>query len=483
MKIHARRWSELPPLLALALAIGACDEGAPTSPARPTSSEAPSVSAAVHPDGVDACGDPLEVDLLADQDIDVGSVTVANDEENLYVTYATSDGWTLRTTHLEVATSVDGVPTNKKGQPILGQFTFEDTHDGVTQVSYTVPLSDLGLGPGDKVVVAAHADVFHASLDREEGAWSAGPLIESEGNWATFTSHTVQACIVVLDPTESCADHDADAIGTFADPNLEAAVRDALGVEADADLTCGLLATLTELTARNAGIADLAGAQNLTGLTSLDLSTFGLSGEPNSVSDLGPLSGLTGLTVLRLTGNEISDLRPLSGLTSLTWLALTGNEISDLGPLSGVTDLSRLDVASNPVSDLGPLSALTGLRSLNVNNNAVSDLSPLSGLTGLVNLFAFGNAISDIGPLSGLTNLVALNLGGNSIVDVSPVEGLTRLFSLGLTGNSDLADIQPLLDNSGLGPGDAVTLRSTSVSCEDIAALEAKGVTVASDCP
>ena len=44
-------------------------------------------------------------------------------------------------------------------------------------------------------------------------------------------------------------------------------------------------------------------------------------------------------------------------------------------------------------------------------------------------------------------------------------------------------DIQPLLDNTGLGAGNFVHLSGTNVSCPDVAALEAKGVTVSSDCP
>jgi hypothetical protein len=42
---------------------------------------------------------------------------------------------------------------------------------------------------------------------------------------------------------------------------------------------------------------------------------------------------------------------------------------------------------------------------------------------------------------------------------------------------------RPLLDNTGLAAGDIVWLGSTGVSCTDVAALEAKGVTVQSDCP
>jgi hypothetical protein len=40
-----------------------------------------------------------------------------------------------------------------------------------------------------------------------------------------------------------------------------------------------------------------------------------------------------------------------------------------------------------------------------------------------------------------------------------------------------------LLDNTGLGAGDQVLLGSTNVSCTDVDALQAKGVSVLSDCP
>ena len=43
--------------------------------------------------------------------------------------------------------------------------------------------------------------------------------------------------------------------------------------------------------------------------------------------------------------------------------------------------------------------------------------------------------------------------------------------------------MQPLVDNGGLGAGDEVNLAFTSVSCTDVAALVAKGLTVESDYP
>jgi hypothetical protein len=52
-----------------------------------------------------------------------------------------------------------------------------------------------------------------------------------------------------------------------------------------------------------------------------------------------------------------------------------------------------------------------------------------------------------------------------------------------LTNNATLSNIQALLDNTGLGLGSIVHLGGTNVSCTDVAALQAKGVTVHSDCP
>ena len=68
-----------------------------------------------------------------------------------------------------------------------------------------------------------------------------------------------------------------------------------------------------------------------------------------------------------------------------------------------------------------------------------------------------------------------------SISDISALSGLTSLTALYLEDNPALSNIQPLLDNTGLGAGDLVRLEGTNVSCTDIAALRAK-VRVRSDC-
>ena len=297
----------------------------------------------------------------------------------------------------------------------------------------------------------------------------------------------------------------------------------------------------TGLDARFAGIESLVGIQNLTsltgfllsepaiidirplsGLTSLTFLVLGdaisdispLSGltslmvlflNRNTIGDVGPLSELTSLTELWLGFNSITDISALSGLTSLTTLYLQGNlALTDIGAVSGLTSLTYLDRRDSSITDISALSELTGLTNLQLGGNSISDISALSGLTSLPILNLERNSISDISALSGLTSLGTLRLGGNSITDISELSGLTslrtllldnnsvtvisalsglrRLRDVGLSNNSGLSNIQPLLDNIGLGAGDEVLLTSTNVNCADVAALEAKGVTVTSDC-
>ena len=128
-----------------------------------------------------------------------------------------------------------------------------------------------------------------------------------------------------------------------------------------------------------------------------------------------------------------------------------------------------------------------------LNYNLISDISLLSDLTNLGLLTLDNNSISGISPLSGLTSLGSLHLDNNSIHDISALSELTSLtkhpatpflysVALDLSDNPNLTAIQPLLNNTGLA-GVLVSFINTSVSCTDVAALEAKGVLVYSDCP
>ena len=255
------------------------------------------------------------------------------------------------------------------------------------------------------------------------------------------------------------------------------------------------LTGLTDLRLHVNSITDISALSGLTSLTSLSLSTnsitdiSALSGLTiltflslggNSFTDISALSGLTSLTELHLGGNSITDISALSGLPSLTSLWLYVNSITDISALSGLTSLTFLGLSTNSITDI---SALTSLTELGLGGNSITDVSTLSGLAGLTSLGLYDNSITDISALSGLTSLTFLYLFGNSITDISALSGPTSLGYVSLINNPDLSNIQPLLDNTGLGAGDRVLLSGTMVSCADVAALQAKGVRVFSDCP
>jgi hypothetical protein len=228
-----------------------------------------------------------------------------------------------------------------------------------------------------------------------------------------------------------CEGAPSETVVTFADANLAAAVRTSLGLPEGASLTCGQVATLTELEATGAGIQSLAGIESLTGLTRIDF-------DDNEISDLGPLAALRGLTSVWLGSNRIRDVTPLSALTGLTFLGLRDNQIVDIAPLA----------------------ALTQMIDLNITFNEISDLSALRSMTQLTTLRLYNNPTTDIGPL----------------------EGLTKLHEVHLHDLPSLSDVQPLLDNPGVGEGDQFPLFNSGIRCEDVGELRARGVSVGGTC-
>jgi Leucine-rich repeat (LRR) protein len=301
--------------------------------------------------------------------------------------------------------------------------------------------------------------------------------------------------------TPACSEPTGSRVVTFVDANLDRVVRASLGVGADAQLTCALLAQVTRLHAPDAGIADLGGIENLVRLG--ELHVYG----HNSIRDVTPLSFLPALTDLSLARNDIEDVGPLAALGTLTSLDLYGNPIRDVAPigelrglirlrlgsgarltdlevLSGLALLSRLELMDNAVADLGALASLTHLTRLSLSDNPhLSDLGPLAGLERLEVLDVGGTAVSDVRPLGTLARLHTLILAGTRVHDLGPLMGLTGLWRLDLRGNVQLSDVQPLVFHAAFGDGDAVRLEGTGVSCSDAAALAAKGVVVFSTCP
>ena len=88
------------------------------------------------------------------------------------------------------------------------------------------------------------------------------------------------------------------------DTNLAAAVREALDLGPNANLTKQKMRKLTQLTADYQGIKDLTGLEHATQLRSLSL-------VGNQIRDVSPLAGLKNLQVLSLSENHLEGTGPL----------------------------------------------------------------------------------------------------------------------------------------------------------------------------
>jgi uncharacterized repeat protein (TIGR02543 family) len=345
----------------------------------------------------------------------------------------------------------------------------------------------IGTGPyqqGAQVSVKAQAVAGYHFVN-----WTApaGSFANANAAQTTFTMPAQHVTIT--------ANFAAGNVVVLPDPNLEAAIREAIGrptgpiYESD-------LEGLTSLSATYRGITDLTGLEHCINLVSLDL-------RDNQISDISPLAGLTKLEWLDLSYNLISNISPLANLTNLKWLYLYNNLISNISPLANLTNLLYLYLHSNQISNISPLANLTNLTRLLLFSNQISDISPLTNLTKLTWLYLHNNQISNISVLASLTNLTQLNLSDNQVTGIAPLANLTDLTYLSLYSNqiSDIsplanltnlmwvylennliADIYPLVQNGGLGTGDGVYLDGNPLSEDSINTyipeLVARGVIV-----
>ncbi|MXZ01341.1 hypothetical protein F4Y93_12125 [Candidatus Poribacteria bacterium] len=309
---------------------------------------------------------------------------------------------------------------------------------------------------------------------------------------------------IVTPPVDPDIDLRPGDLITIPDPNLRAAIEEALGKAPRALITAGDMARLTRIEADEAAINDLTGLEAATQLERIEF-------RHNAISDLSPLRRLTRLNNIKLRGNRITDVSPLAGLVNVDWLGLEENEITDLSPLAGLVKLNGIGISGNPISDVSPLASLISLERidawrtpisdfsplarvprlswiefgddrsvsalpslkglknltrLEINNCGISDLSGLTELTQLEWLALINNQISDISPLSNLKSLEHLNLDANVISDVSPLAKLTRLEILYLE-NNQISDVSPL---AGLTNLERLDLRNNAIS--DFSPLE-----------
>ena len=296
-------------------------------------------------------------------------------------------------------------------------------------------------------VVGLETEVFLNKIKENVGLQNLGLLVLESGNMKrdTWTS-SFGDIVFALDFPERFTPPTVitppvailGAVVHIPDPNLRAAIAEALGKSPNVPITVEDMEGLGQLRAPNRGIQDLTGLQLATNLKTLVL-------DDNQISDLSPIAGLIRLDSLWIFRNPVSDISPVRNLTNLISLAVSETLVTDLSPVAGLINLERLFFSneSRSLSDLSPLAGLINLEYINSWGNSISDLSPLAGLTKLEIVDFCGGDISDLSPLVGLTGLKELYLASEEISDISPLAGLTGLTRLNLD-NNEISDISPL---------------------------------------
>lgn len=223
----------------------------------------------------------------------------------------------------------------------------------------------------------------------------------------------------------------------FADPAIELALREQLGLEEGETLMTDRLWDVREFTvpAEAQQLADLRLVPYLEKLTLQDY-------KPES---LAFLTSLTSLKALDLTDCRISpsDLKYIAALPKLEKLSLAGCNLSTIADLSGSTSLKYLDLSRNTLRNLESLIPMSTLEELFLQHNAVTALDALAALTSLKKLDISYNSVSSLAPLAACTQLTWLDAGHNQLSSLSGIDTFPALTHLAVDHNQ-LRDVSIL---------------------------------------
>ena len=217
----------------------------------------------------------------------------------------------------------------------------------------------------------------------------------------------------------ACAEAETVA---FADVAVEQAIRETLGVSADAPLTTDDLAMILEFDG-DAGeiqtLEDFALCKNL--------ESFILRGSKTPAYDLTPFAGLEKLRFFRIDG-DVLNTAPVAALPELTALQIGGSVTQlDLSALTGRDNLTAFFLTKRALegdTDLTPLKSHANLKQATLPKLREGELRPL---------------------LESWPNLQYLNVSGGPITtDDLAALATRRLEALSLSPDKPIDDFSPL---------------------------------------
>ena len=249
-----------------------------------------------------------------------------------------------------------------------------------------------------------------------------------------------------------------DITDRFVDPTFREAIREELGLSANAPIYDTDAARIKVLDIQDIWIESLAGIEYCTGLEELNCNDNRLTVlDVTALSNLRILNcynnlltelivkGLSSLRLLNCHSNQLTRL-DASDLPSLRELNCTYNLLAELN-ISGTANLRILECSYNQLTELD-VSGLSGLQMLGCGGNKLTELDvtgmynlqelacqsnrlvslDVAGLSSLSALYCGDNRLEDL-DLSGLSSLQVLFCHGNQLTELN-VSGLTRLNDL-----------------------------------------------------
>ncbi|KAK6072883.1 protein phosphatase pp1 regulatory subunit [Seiridium cupressi] len=175
--------------------------------------------------------------------------------------------------------------------------------------------------------------------------------------------------------------------------------------------------TLQELDLYDNLIAHIRGLDDLTNLTTLDLSF-------NKIKHIKHVGHLTKLTDLFFVSNKISKIEGLETLVNLRQVELGSNRIREIKNLDSLKNLEELWLAKNKITEIKGLSGLPKLRLLSIQSNRIKDLTPLRQAPQLEELYISHNALESLEGLDGNPNLRVLDISNNMVQSLKGLESL-----------------------------------------------------------
>ena len=260
-----------------------------------------------------------------------------------------------------------------------------------------------------------------------QGTFTSPVVMGDMCGWYVVQPGPFPATLTISNFTAGLSGGSTNPVVVFADTNLEAVVRTALGIPTG-EITPSNMLTLTSLSAESQNIANLGGLEWATNLTYLDLNS-------NPLTNSTALTSLVNLYELHLIGCGYADASPLAGLTNLEYLYLSGNPLADASPLAGLTRLRELDLGFDQLTEVSPLTNLTGVYRLWLQGNNISNVAPLATMRSLLFLIVGDNPLTNPAALAPARWLEQLSYDRVGLQDVSWIAAFTNLHYLYLDGN------------------------------------------------